>query len=506
MHIPSNVKCLVPIAWASGLTIFAGLIRLAAQEGIPLYPDSYQLMLLTRGLSQSIPVDSAMGIAGDPWAAPFYRLGYPLFAWPFSFLSDDPFLPGLVLSFAAGTATVPLMYFLALEGLRSRTAAMGAVLAVAISFSCVAWSRFAMSEALASCMITLTLLLCVLASRRDCRLLSIVAGLSAALTVLVRLELVVLLPTCVLFILMGAGRQQPGPAYRVRDFLSAWAVSFVALSALWGWLAHNVAEAFSLNPFFLVRAGFLGGSGAGDAARLGSLTGVASLVVQEPVLVVGAAIGLTVGVRRTDKRIWPILTGLVLLLAVEIPRNDIRFLAATVPFLAYAAGLGFETLWSSGARLLRDASARRAALLSGAFGMTAVLLLLGQVLQTEARWHPDQGYEYEIARGVEKQLTDLHLGDIVVCSYSPEVYYLVSGMSAKRLSVPDLSRCMPSEPGNWRVVIIIDEAVRRHFGEVFEGDVRAIAVPLFNISTDAPYLQGRSAYDNVRPATAYLLY
>jgi hypothetical protein len=505
VHIPWNAKCLVPIAWASGLTIFAGLIRLAAQEGIPLYPDSYQLMLLTRGLSQSIPVDSAMGIAGDPWAAPFYRLGYPLLAWPFSFLSDDPFLPGLVLSFAAGTATVPLMYFLALEGLRSRTAAMGAALAVAISFSSVAWSRFAMSEAPAGCMITLTLLLCVLVSRRDRRLLGILAGLSAALMVLVRLELVVLLPACVLFILMGASRQEPKAASRVRDFLLAWAVCFVALSALWGWLAQNVAEAFSLNPFFLLRAGFLGGSDGADAARLSSLTGVASFLIHEPVLVVGAAIGLTLGLRRRDKRLWPILAGLVLLLAVEIPRNDIRFLSATVPFLAYAAGLGFESLWSSGARLLRVASVRRAALLSAAFGMMVVLLLLGQVLQTEARWHPDQGYEYEVARGVEKQLTDLALGDIVVCSYSPEVYYLVSGMSAKRLSAPGLSQCTPSEPGNWRVVIIIDEAVRRHFGEILEQDVRTIAVPLFNISTEAPYLQGASAYHDLRPASAYLL-
>jgi len=55
------------------------------------------------------------------------------------------------------------------------------------------------------------------------------------------------------------------------------------------------------------------------------------------------------------------------------------------------------------------------------------------------------------------------------------------------------------------IVLVVDEAVRQHFGEDFEQDLRSVSVPLFEIETDAPYLQGASAYASLRPATAYLV-
>lgn len=487
------------------LTALAIALRLTAQQGIPLYPDSYQSMLLVRALSESIPADAAMGTDGSIWAVPFYRLGYPLTAWPLSFFSNDPFLPGLLLSLAAGTAAVPLVYFLVSEGLRSRVAAAGAGLAMAISFSAVAWSRFAMSEALAVCMIALTLLLCVLAGGRSSRWLSILAGVSGAFMVLVRLELLVLLPTCVLFILVRADPGGDGRTSRLRHFLAAWIASFVALSILAAWLAQNVAEAFSLNPLFLLRNSFLKANGT-DAASPGLVSGVASFAAYEPVLILGSIIGLAVGLRARDRRLWPIWPGLALLLAVEVPRNDVRFLVTTVPLLAYTAGLGFEAVWKWAARLLQVASPARALILSGAFGMAAVVLFAGQLLQTEARWHPERGYENEIAQGLEMELTRLNLGGApVVCAYSPEAHYLVGGLPARRLSEPDLSQCTAPGAKPRPVLVVVDEALRQHLGENFERQVQSAGSELFRITTDAPYLKGASVYDDTDPAIVYLL-
>lgn len=505
MHIAWNRKGLLLVACLSGLTALAVLVRLGAQGGIPLYPDSFQSMLLARALSNSVPVDPSMGVGGDPWAIPFYRMGYPLFASLLSWLSDDPLVSGLILSFVAGTVTIPLMYFLTLEGLGSRMAATGAALAMAISFSGVAWSRFVMSEALASFLIVLTFLLCVLAGRRQMRFLGIVAGLAAALMLLVRLELLVLLPTCVLFLRMNARGAQEGRASVQRDFLLALAVSIVALSVLCGWLTQNVADGFSLNPFYLLRSGFSGVAHSGDAAKLGFASGMASFVIQEPVVVLGGAVGLAVGLRRRDTRLWPLWPGLVLLVALQAPRNDIRLLAGMVPLLAYAAGVGFETTWEWAARAIREASPMRAAVLSGVFGLAAGLLLLGQLGQTEARWHPSHSYQYEIAQGVQEGVAGLALPDVIVCSYSPEVYYLVADLPARRLSAPDLSKCLSSESDDRPVLVVVDEAARQHFGDAFEEDVRSAGTLVFKIKTDAPYLEGASKFDNVLPANVYLL-
>jgi hypothetical protein len=110
----------------AGLTLLALLIRLSAQAGILLYPDSCQFLLVIRGLAEGIPLDAAMGAGGDFWSAPFYRLGYPILASPLQLVLRDPEAAAQALSLAAGTATVPVIYLLTRLALRSRVAAIGA--------------------------------------------------------------------------------------------------------------------------------------------------------------------------------------------------------------------------------------------------------------------------------------------------------------------------------------------------------------------------------------------
>jgi len=113
-------------ALVAGLTLLALLIRLSAQDGILLYPDSYQFLLVTRGIAEGIPLDATMGAGGDFWSAPFYRLGYPILASPLQLVLRDPEAAAQALSLAAGTATVPVIYLLTRLALRSRVAAIGA--------------------------------------------------------------------------------------------------------------------------------------------------------------------------------------------------------------------------------------------------------------------------------------------------------------------------------------------------------------------------------------------
>lgn len=503
MHIAWNTKGLILVACVSGLTALAALVRLGAQEGIPLYPDSFQSMLFVRALSSSVPADPTMGVGGDPWAIPFYKLGYPLLTWPFSALSDDPFMPGLIVSFIAGTATVPVVYFLALTGLQSRTAAIGAALATALSFSATAWSRFVMSEATAMFWIALTLLLAVVAGRARHPRLGILTGISAAVMILVRMELVLLLPTVVL--LMHRPREaEQGWAFEGRYFVVPGLTAFVILSAVCGWLAQNVAEGFTLNPSYFVRAAFSRPplEGSGPMPEIGM--GLSSFVLHEPLLVLLAAVGLAGGLRAGVRSLWALCPGL-LLLALIPPRNDIRFLAPLVPLLAYAAGYGFEGVWKWTVRQVRGLPTKPAFALSVGVSLGAILLVVSQISLTESRWHPDQGYEYQVTRGIEQQIEAHGLDNVTVCSYSPEAVHLISGLPTKRLSSPDLSKCASQRAGRERVLVIVDEAVRRQFGEDFELEVRAEGKRLFEVSTSVPYLRGAKTYSNPRPATAYLL-
>lgn len=488
------------LAWMSAITVVAALIRAFAQEGIPLYPDSYQFMLLTRGLSESLPVTSAMGLAGDPWAIPFHKLGYSLFTWPFSPLGDDPFRPGLIASFVAGTATVPIVYLLVLVALRSRLAAVGAATVMALSFSAVIWSRFVMSEAVAMFWIALTLLLAALAGRVRHPCFGVLTAMSAALMILTRLELVLLLPTVVL---LTHGQDRRDWSFERRYLLPSGLLVLAAFSILWGWLAQDIAEGLSLHPGYLLRSAFSGWAGTDRASGPPLGVGLWNFVGHEPLLVLLTALGVSGALRRRDKRLLPLAPGLILLLLTK--GNDFRFLATAVPLLACIAGYGVEFLGEWSMLRLRELGDNRALALSAVISFGVVILLFLQVAQTESRPLPDKGYEYELAQKIEEHVQAQHLEDALVCTYSPEAVHLVTEFAVRRLSSPQLTNCKEGGTNPREVLVIVDEGIRRHFGDAFEQEVRAAGTLLFEMPIDAPYLDGSATIKNHLPATAYLL-
>lgn len=488
------------LAWMLAITVVAALIRLFSQEGIPLYPDSYQFMLFARGLSESVPVTSAMGQAGDPWAIPFYKLGYSLFSWPFSPLGHDPFKPGLIASFVAGTATVPIVYLFVLIALRSRLAAVGAATVMALSFSAVIWSRFVMSEAVAIFWIALTLLLAALAGRVRHPYLGVLTATSAVLMILTRLELVILLPTVVL---LTHGQDRRDWSFERRYLLLPGLLAFAAFSIIWGWLAQDIAEGFSLHPGYLVRSAFSGWAGTDSATAPPLGVGLLSFVGHEPLLVLFTVLGASAALWRGDKRLLPLAPSLILLLVAK--GNDFRFLATAVPLLACIAGYGFEFLGEWSMLRLRELGDNRALALSAAISFGVVILLSLQVAQTESRPFPDEGYEHELAQKIEEHVQAQPLDDVLVCTYSPEAVHLLTEFAARRLASPRLTNCTEQGTNRHQVLVIVDEGVRRHFGDAFEQEVRAAGTLLFEMPIEAPYLDGSATIENHLPATAYLL-
>lgn len=482
------------------ITLVAVLIRAFAQEGIPLYPDSYQFMLFTHGLSESLPVTSAMGQAGDSWAIPFHKLGYSLFSWPFSPLGDEPFGPGLIASFVAGTASVPVVYLLVLVALRSRLAAVGAATVMALSFSAAIWSRFVMSEAVAIFWIALTLLLAALAGRVRYPYLGVLTAISAALMILTRLELVLLLPTVAL---LTHGQERRDWSFERRYLLLPGLLVLAAFSAIWGWLAQDIAEGFSLHPGYLLRSAFSGWAGTDRATAPPLGVGLWNFVGYEPLLAIFTALGVGGALTRRDKRLLPLAPSLVLLLLAK--GNDFRFLATAVPLLACIAGFGVEFLGEWSTLRLRELRDNRALALSAVISFGVVILLSLQIAQTESRPLPDKGYEYELAQKTEEHVQAHHLEDVLVCTYSPEAIYLVTEFAARRLSSPQLNNCMEEGTNPRPVLVIVDEGIRRHLGDAFEEEVRAAGTLLFEMPIEAPYLDASDIIKHHLPATAYLL-
>ncbi len=483
------------------LTGVAALARLGAQAGIMIYPDSYQFTLLAEGLAHSLPVDALMGSGGDPWAIPFHRLGYSFVMWPAAQFTDDPLAPGLIVSFAAGVATIPATYLFVLAALRQRGAAVVAALAVALSFSGVAWSRFVMSEALAAFVISLTLLLCALAGRTREPSLGAAAGFAAAAMVLVRFELLLVIPSCALVVHVLSN--DPRSKRMLFVFLLSWAVSLVVVGSLWGWCAHDALENFTLNPLFYVKEAFEGPPER-TAETIGLAAGVWDFFSHEPILLVGAVLGTVWSIRQFDPRVLAIWPGLILLFLLYVIWNDVRHFATLVPLLAYLTGFGFYHSGRRATDFMRTGPAEHAAALSAVGAIFLVGLLSMQVYLTEAPWHPDEAYEYEIARGVERHVEDLALYEnLAVCGYSPEAQHLITGLPAKRLSESDLSLCTDGTYGD-HVLVVVDAAVRSHFGYLFESQLKEFP-PLFQVATSAPYWEGRSIKYNVSPAVVYLL-
>jgi len=496
----------VDLAMAAALALVGALVRLNAQDGILLHPDSYQFLLVIKGLSHGLPLDASLGVGGDAWSIPFYRTGYPFLAFPLYLFSRDPEAAAKALSFAAGTATVPAVYFLALLVLRSRAAAIGAGLALAVSFSAAAWSNFVMPEATAAFLLTLAMLSAYVGGRSGSRAAVVVAALAAALLVLVRFELILVLPSLVAFMALGARRRQGNPWPLVKTHLASMAGLLIAFDlALW-WAAGDVMSGFDLNLARFFNEHFVDSTAAAHERAL-VFAGFHDFLNQEPLLVIGGGAGLLLTTRWRPEYRWALWLQVVPLLVVYLPRNDMRYFALLVPALALGAGLAFHGAWELLSRFVASRPAVPALALSGGCSLALLALALWQVDLTNDTWHASRSYEYTAATEVDERLTDSGLsGPTTLCAYYAEAYHFVTGMPTRRANGDDVSACWDGNNDGRQVVLIVDAPLRLLIREGSDGlDSIGGSDMLLEVSPAAPFLYGRQSYLDTEPIRGYVL-
>jgi hypothetical protein len=491
---------------AAALTLLGALVRLNAQDGILLHPDSYQFLLVIKGLSHGVPLDASLGVGGDAWDIPFYRVGYPFLAFPIYLFSRDPEQGAKALSLAAGVACVPAVYFLALLVLRSRAAAIGAGLALALSFSAAAWSNFVMPEATAALLLTLAMLSAYMGGRSGSRPVVVGAALVAALLVLVRFELILTVPSLVVFMALGARRRQGNLAPLAKTYLASAAGLLVAFDlALW-WAAGDVMSGFDLNLSRFFSDHFVDSTAAAHENAL-VFSGFHDFLNQEPLLVFAGAAGLLLATRWRPEYRWALWLQVVFLLLIYIPRNDMRYFAMLVPSLSLGAGLISREAWEALSRFLASQRAVPALAVSGACSLALLGLVLWQLDLTNDTWHASGSYEYAAAAEVDQRLIDSGLsGQTTLCAYYAEAYYFVSDLPTRRPTEQDASACLDGNGDSRRVVLIVDAPLRLLARNSSEGlDGITASEPLLEVTPAAPFLYGRHSYLDTEPIRGYLL-
>ena len=504
LALPSVVA--VDLATAVALTLLGALIRLNAQDGILLNPDSYQFLLVIKGLSHGVPLDPSLGVGGDAWSIPFYRIGYPFLAFPLYVFTRDPEGAAQALSFAAGTATIPAVYFLALLVLRSRVAAVGAGLALALSFSAAAWSNFVMPEATAAFLLTLAMLSAFVGGRSGSRPMLMAAALVAALLVLVRFELILVVAGLVAFMALGARHRQRSLWPIAKTYLASAAGFLLVFDlALW-WVAGDVMGGFDLNPLRFFGDHFVDSTTAAHENAL-VFAGFRDFLDQEPLLVIGGGAGLLLATRWRPEYRLALWLQVIPLLLVYLPRNDMRYFALLVPALTLGTGLICSEAWGVLSRFVAGQRAAPALAASGVCSLALLGVALWQLDLTNDTWHATSSYEYTAATEVDERLTDSGLSaQTTLCAYYAEAYYFVSDMPTRRPGKDDVSACLDANGDSRQVVLIVDAPLRLlagNSGEPLDG-IEGSEV-LLEVAPTAPFLYDRNAYLDTEPIRGYVL-
>ena len=492
-------------ALVAGLTLLAVLIRLSAQDGILLYPDSYQFLLVIRGLGEGIPLDAAMGAGGDAWSAPFYRLGYPILAFPLHLVLGDAEAAAQSLSFAAGTATVPVVYLLARLALGSRAAAIGAGLVAAVSFSLATWSNFVMPEATAVFLLTLSMLLAYLAGR-GAQAMAPAAALTTALLILVRFEMILAVPSLLAFIALGARQGRGDPLPLVHLYLASLAGLIVAFALALRWAFGDVMSGLSLNPVSLLEAHFV--DSTADAHQgAPALSAVRDFLKRDPLLMLAGGIGLVLALRWQREHGWALWLQVLPLFLLYVLRNDMRYFVLLTPALAYASGLTFSEAWAALSRFASSQRAAPALAVSAAASLALLALVFWQTDLTNDTWHASQSYEYAAATEVHRGLADLGLSEQpTLCAYYAEAYYYATELPTRRADIDALTACLDTDSQDEPVLLIVDAPLRmlaRDGIDGLEGAARPVTV--LEVNPSAPFLYGRYSYVDTELIRGYLL-
>ena len=140
-----------------------------------------------------------------------------------------------------------------------------------------------------------TLFLAVAAGRTGRATLAALAGASAAVCLLVRFDLAPLLLTAA-FLLHVVAFDRPERRQRLAIvFFGSWSALSVVVGGVAGLMAHEVVEAFSLNPAYLLHSAFAKPAGSAEFGQGPVGAGGWDFMSHDPVLVLGAIIAVLIG-------------------------------------------------------------------------------------------------------------------------------------------------------------------------------------------------------------------
>lgn len=236
---------------------FAALLRYNNLSPYLIYPDSYQSLLVAHNILNGFGLVGQLGSEGM-WYPGFVWWTRPGYAWLIALLQNfDMSLhqAGMIVSFVASLAALPLCYYLLKIIWRNSVTALTGAAMLALSYAHTVWSGYVQTESLGVLsMFMLLIALFKISPQRgmlgDWRFLLL--GGVLALAVLVRYEYIVLLAPGALL----AATVSPNRLNLFISVLSSFIfVMSIILFGLWPLPFTSVEIVDQLEPFLLLSAG-----------------------------------------------------------------------------------------------------------------------------------------------------------------------------------------------------------------------------------------------------------
>jgi len=531
------------------ITAFGFILRWLNITQYNIYSDSYEFLLLAKNLVERLSLDGSLGKNGMYWGPLFYnRVGWAMFLAPIYALFKNLELSAHILSLAAGILAVPAVYLLTTILFKKREIGLIAALFLAVSFGNVMLSGFIMGNSLVVLFIILSLVCFFKAQENNKLLWYIIAGIILAITCFLRIELLITLPTFLIFII---GKEKFWPK------LVSFLVSFVIFSGFLLFIFFRLLSEFSLwwqnQSIYIFKS----------VGRYGFIVLIFMLVFTLLVFLLK---------KKKDwflvksQKFYSILIILSLLLCFVIPLiarqvynwsaswftlktdflmiilgfvgliilfkkdfwkglffylfiypllfiyfafgggGDFRHINILSPVLIILAALGTWQILISLKGWLKTKEG-----FSYKFFLTGILLIIGlvfygQLYQNLRPWHSYISYEKEEGLTLKKIMAEKNIpSDAILISAYPEAHYLYTGLSTweQRKEKPFID---DSIAGHQKIILLVDEATRDQYPALaILAENKLKPYSLKYILPTVQYQYGSHAWWPKRLATVYYL-
>lgn len=532
------------------IIIFGFILRYINITKFNIYSDSYEFMLAAKNLAKHHALDGTLGESGMYWGPLFYnRIGFAYFLTPFYLITKNLENAAHLLSFLAGILAIPAIYLAAVQIFKKREIGLIAALLLAVSFSYVMLSGFIMANTLVILFIILTLLCFFKAQEDDKQSWYILAGLLFGLTCFLRTEILITLPTFLIFILITKNHYWP----KIISFFISFLITFnfllltlyFLLSNFFCWWQQQGSYLQNFRsrilPIFLIIILISGTLAYLVKTRkkwfLPKPLNLYTLLVLVSILIVLATPLLVSRIYnwsatwfslRTDfLLIIAGISGLILLFKKDFTKAlfsylflfplllvyfafgggiDFRHLNLITPLLAFLAAF---FIWQTLVKLRIWLDKKKE--INYKFSLISILLILGlifysQIYQDIKPWHSPISYEKEIGLSLKKIIEEEKISpDAILVSSFPEAHYLYTGLSTwePRKEKPFLAKDISDDK---KILLVIDEGVRDRYPNLAEiADNKLQQYALKSILSTVKYQYGQKSWLPKRLTTAYFL-